>query len=110
MTRLICKQRLQQVSITHVLYKNKKTLVCLMLNVPVNIFFSHVGTEPPLPGYYQYFFGGRGGGKYVLLKDTTRRPEWGSNPASGATITFFLNLKMVIFTAVKIAVYIALAC
>ena len=20
-------------------------------------FFSHVGTEPPLPGYYQYFWG-----------------------------------------------------
>ena len=29
-----------------------------------------------------FFFlgGGGGGGKYVLLKDTTRRPEWGSNP------------------------------
>ena len=57
----------------------------LMLNVPVNNFFSHVGTEPPLPVYYQYFFFfffffGGGGGKYVLLKDTTRRPEWGSNP------------------------------
>ena len=38
--------------------------------------FSYVGTEPPLPGYYRYFFGG----KYVLLKDTTRRPELGSNP------------------------------
>ena len=39
-------------------------------------FFSHVGTEPSIPGYYQYFFffgGGGGGGKYVLLKDTTRR-------------------------------------
>ena len=34
-------------------------------------FFSHVGTEPPLPGYYQYFLGG----KCILLKDTTRRPE-----------------------------------
>ena len=22
--------------------------------------FSHVGTEPPLPGYYQYFLGGSG--------------------------------------------------
>ena len=21
--------------------------------------FSHVGTEPPLPGYYQYFMGGK---------------------------------------------------
>ena len=27
-----------------------------MLNVPVNNF-SHVGMEPPLPGYYQYFWG-----------------------------------------------------
>ena len=46
---------------------------------PGKQFFSHFGTEPPLPGYYQYFFfffGGGGGGKYVLLKDTTRRPEW----------------------------------
>ena len=42
-------------------------------------FISHIGTEPPLPGYYQYF-GGGGGGKYVLLKDTTWLPEWGSNP------------------------------
>ena len=30
----------------------------LRLYVPVNNFFSHVGTEPPLPGYYQYFFEG----------------------------------------------------
>ena len=35
------------------------------------LFFSHVGTEPPLPGYHQYFWGG----KCILLKDTTRRPE-----------------------------------
>ena len=47
----------------------------LMLNVQVNNF-SVIGMEPPLPGYYQYFLGG----KYVLLKDTTLRPEWGSNP------------------------------
>ena len=33
--------------------------------------FSHVGTEPPIPGYYQYFLGG----KCILLKDTTWRPE-----------------------------------
>ena len=39
-------------------------------------FFSHVGTEPPLPGYYQYFLRG----KCILLKDTTWPPEWGSNP------------------------------
>ena len=30
----------------------------LMLNVPVNNFSV---TEPPLPGYYQYFFFGGGG-------------------------------------------------
>ena len=50
-----------------------------------NAFFNHVWTEPSLPVYNQYFFfffffffGGGGG--YVLLKDTTRRLEWGSNP------------------------------
>ena len=32
-------------------------LFVLMLNFPVNNFFSHVRREPPLPGYYQYFFG-----------------------------------------------------
>ena len=32
--------------------------------------FSHVGTEPWLPGYYQYLFRC----KYVLLKDTTLQP------------------------------------
>ena len=32
-------------------------LFVLRLKVPVNIFFSHVGTEPLLPGYYQYFSG-----------------------------------------------------
>ena len=35
---------------------------------PSQQFFSHVGTEPPLPGYYQYLLGG----KCILLKDTTR--------------------------------------
>ena len=30
-------------------------LVLLRLNVPVNNFFCHVGTETPLSGYYQYF-------------------------------------------------------
>ena len=35
---------------------------------PGKQFFSHVGTEPPLPGYYQYFLGS----KCALLKDTTR--------------------------------------
>ena len=42
----------------------------LMLNVPVNNFFSHVGTDLPLPGYYQYFSGSKCAN---LLKDTTRR-------------------------------------
>ena len=56
-------------------------LVCFDAYRPGKQFFSHVGTEPALPGYYQYFFFfWGGGGKYVLLKDTTRQPEWGSNP------------------------------
>ena len=38
---------------------------------PSQKLFSHVGTEPSLPGYYQYFFGG----KCILLEDTTRRLE-----------------------------------
>ena len=32
-------------------------LFMLRLNVPVNNFFSHVGIEPALPVYYQYFRG-----------------------------------------------------
>ena len=28
--------------------------------MPVNNFFSHVGAEPPLPGYYQYFLDSEG--------------------------------------------------
>ena len=45
-----------------------------MLTVsPGKHFFRHVGTEPPLPGYYQHFFyfifsgGGGEGGKYERL-------------------------------------------
>ena len=38
---------------------------------PNQQFFSHIGTAPPIPGYYQYFLGG----KCILLNDTTRRPE-----------------------------------
>ena len=38
---------------------------------PSKKIFSHVGMEPPLPGYNQYFLGG----KCILLKDTTWRPE-----------------------------------
>ena len=30
-------------------------LVDLIFNVPVKQLFSHVGTEPPLPGYNWYF-------------------------------------------------------
>ena len=29
----------------------------MWFNVPVNNFFSNVETEPPIPGYYQYFWG-----------------------------------------------------
>ena len=29
---------------------------------PSKQFFSHIGTDPPLPWYYQYFGGGGGGG------------------------------------------------
>ena len=38
---------------------------------PSQQFFSHVGTDPSLPGYYQCFLGG----KCILLNDATRRPE-----------------------------------
>ena len=51
----------------------------LRLYVPVNNFFSNVGTEPQLPWYL--------GITSTLMevnissfKDTTRRPESGSNP------------------------------
>ena len=37
--------------------------------------FSHVGSDPPLPGYLPVLWGA----KSFLLKDTTWRP-WGSNP------------------------------
>ena len=47
------------------------SFVAFLLNVPVNKFFSRVGTKPPLSRYYQYFLGG----KSILLKDTTRGPE-----------------------------------
>ena len=36
----------------------------LRLTDLVNIFFSHVGTDPSLPGYYQYF----SGSKYVFAQ------------------------------------------
>ena len=49
--------------------------VGLMLNVPVNNFSVMLGRSHRFLGISSTF-----GGKYVLLKDTTRRPEWGSNP------------------------------
>ena len=33
--------------------------VCVNASRPRQQFFSHVGTEPPLPGYYQYFSGSK---------------------------------------------------
>ena len=47
----------------------------LMLNVPVNNFSVMLGRSHRFLGITSTFWG-----KYVLLKDTTRRPEWGSNP------------------------------
>ena len=46
-------------------------------------FFSHIGTEPPLPGYYQYFFlGGGGGGGGVNVNMSCSRTQHGDR--SGA--------------------------
>ena len=44
------------------IFANSGLVGWLILNVPVYnfsvmLFFSHVGTEPPLPGYYEYFWG-----------------------------------------------------
>ena len=50
-------------------------LVCLMLNVPVNNFSVMLGRSHRFLGITSTF-----GGKYVMLKDTTRPPEWGLNP------------------------------
>ena len=55
-------------------------LVLLRLNVLVNIFFRYVGTEPPLPGYYQYYSGSKSGFAQghntaeVGIRDSTTRP------------------------------------
>ena len=69
-------------------------------------FFSHVGMEPHLPVYYQYFLGG----KCILLKDTTRRSVLGSKPrplapesdalplGQRASLLFFLFLETVTVT------------
>ena len=46
-------------------FNDHKNTVCKLhgslgnLRCPGKQFFSHVGTEPPLPGYYQYFRGVR---------------------------------------------------
>ena len=50
-------------------------LVCLRLNVLVNNFSVMLGRSHRSLGITSTF-----GGKYVLLRDTTRRPESGSNP------------------------------
>ena len=55
----------------------------LMLNVPVNNISVMLGRSHRFLGITSTFGGGGGGGgggKYVLLKDTTQRPEWGSSP------------------------------
>ena len=55
--------------------------VCLGLGFSSkSTIFSHVGADPTIPRYYKYFLGG----KCILLNDTTRRPELGSNPRSHA--------------------------
>ena len=54
----------------------------LMLNIPVNNFSVMLGWSHRFLGITSTFSlgGGGGGGKYVLLKDITWGPEWGSNP------------------------------
>ena len=46
----------------------------LMLNIPVNNFSVMLGQSHRFLGITSSF-----GGKYVLLKDRTQGPEWGSN-------------------------------
>ena len=48
----------------------------LRLYDPVNIFSVMSGRTHRFLGITSTFLGG----KCILLKDTTRRPEWGSNP------------------------------
>ena len=52
-------------------------LICLMLNVSVHNF-SHVGTGPPLPGYYQYLF--FAGGNMSCSRTKQGDPSWGRTP------------------------------
>ena len=47
-----------------------------MLNVPVNNFSDMLERSQRFLGITSTLWGG----KYILLKDATRRPEWGSNP------------------------------
>ena len=58
--------------------------VSFLLNVQVNNFFSHVGTEPPLPGYCQYFLA-ECGGMVVNASDSGSRGR-GFEPHSGQTV------------------------
>ena len=50
-------------------------LVCLMLYVPANNFSVVLGRSHHFLGITSTFWG-----KYVLFKNATRQPEWGSNP------------------------------
>ena len=49
-------------------------LVCSKLKIPVNNFSVMLGWSHRFLGITSTF-GGGGGGKHVLLKDTTQRPE-----------------------------------
>ena len=54
-------------------FSYRKFLFWLLFNVPVNLFLSHVETEPPIPGYYQYFWG-------ILAQGNNTPTRRGSNP------------------------------
>ena len=56
---------------------------------PGKQFFSHVETEPPLPGYYQYFFfffflGG--GVNLSILRTKHGDTSWARTPTSGSGV------------------------
>ena len=68
-----------------------------MLNVPVKTF-SHVGTEPQLPGYYQHFFSflfffsfffffflGGGGGVNILAQEHNTATRVGLEPPTSGS-------------------------
>ena len=65
-----------------------------MLNVPVNNFSVMFGWSHRYLGITSTL---GGGGKYVLLKDKTRRPEWGAN--DGFSGQFFNFLLYYLFSA-----------